>query len=409
MKSIFITALLALLFLSINCSTNDQIITKVKVNNPNNFDLQDAYLQIDLPNADDNFIIRDGSESVPYQVLSSEINIQKVAFVVNLKANEEKMLEVVKVSESENPKFKSRIYAELSMKADNVYYNGRFRGDTFINVTKIKVPAIHTDHDALFRYEGPGWESEKVGYRFYLDWRNAIDIFGKKKDQLILANVGVHDTVAKDDSYHSMQDWGMDIFKVGSTLGIGSFGMWYEGKVNMVSKTDSVYCEIPMNGPIISAVKTNYYGWKVGDEKFNLESKLSITAGSRLTKNELTISDNPENLVTGLAKYPGTNFFKSDSEGNWMYFALYGNQTLVSDNDKLGIALFYNTKDLRELTEDDLSYVVKLKPDTGKLSYYFCAAWEQEEFGIKNSDQFKKYLDETQELLNNPVDVEIIK
>lgn len=409
MKAIIATISFAVIFVIISCSTSNQTITHFKIKNLNNFDLKDAYLEIDIAIADENFIIRDGIESIPYQVISSESNKQVVGLVINLRANEVKTLSVMKVSELEKPKFKSRTYAELSMKSGNIYHENRFRGNEFLNVTKIKVPSIHTDHDALFKYEGPGWESEKVGYRFYLDWRNAIDIFGKKKDQLILAQVGVYDTVAKDDSYHSMQEWGMDIFKVGSTLGIGSFGMFYNDKVNMVSKTDSVCCEIPMNGPIISEVKTNYFGWEVGMKKFNLESRLLITAGSRLTKNELTISDNPENLVTGLAKYPGTNFFKSNTEGNWHYIALYGNQTLVSDTDKLGIALFYNTKDLEQLIEDDFSYVVKLKPYDGKLSYYFCAAWEQEEFAINNLDDFKKYLEETRLLLNKPLEIEIIK
>ena len=55
----------------------------------------------------------------------------------------------------------------------------------------------------------------------------------------------------------------------------------------------------------------------------------------------------------------------------------------------------------------NLSHVLKLKPTNGQVSYYFCAAWEQEENGIKDFDQFKKYLNETQQLLNNPLTVEI--
>ena len=116
---------------------------------------------------------------------------------------------------------------------------------------------------------------------------------------------------------------------------------------------------------------------------------------------------NPSNIVTGLAKYPGTNFFKNDVSGEWSYIAMFGNQTLVSEDDKLGIALFFRTNDLEELTEDELSHVLKLKPTNGRVSYYFCAAWEQEENAIKNIEQFKNYLNETQQLLNNPLTVEI--
>jgi len=199
----------------------------------------------------------------------------------------------------------------------------------------------------------------------------------------------------------------MDIFKVGSSLGIGSIGMWAEDKVNMVSKTDSVICSIPYTGPIEAKVNTKYYGWQVGDNKYDLNSSFSIAAGSRLTKCELQISKDAENIVTGLAKFKGTELIKSNFKTGWNYLALYGNQTLVNENDKLGIVVFYKSEDLLELSEDTLSYIVKLKPDNGKVTYYFAAAWEQEENGIKNIDEFKKYLEETLITLNNPVIVEI--
>ncbi len=406
MKRILTSLIICISTYSFICAggTND---LKFQVKNPNNFSLIDAFIEIEVENVEQSFLIKNGNEVIPYQVITNEEGIKSICLVLNLNANEEKILSVSYINEREEPYYPIRTYAELAMKPGNIYYDGKFRGNSFVNVTKLKVPLIHTDHDALFKYEGPGWESEKVGYRFYLDWRNAIDIFGKKKDQLILANVGIHDTVAKDDSYHSMQDWGMDIFKVGSSLGIGSLGMWYNGKVNMVSKTDSIYCEITKNGPIKSEVKTNYFGWRVGDNKYNLQAKLSITAGSRFTKNEIEISDNPHNIVTGIAKYSGTEFFRSNFTGEWSYIALYGDQTLVGDIDKLGLAIFYRNEDLIDLTEDNLSYIIKLRPMNGKTHYYFCAAWEQEENGIKNLEQFKEYLFQTQQLLNNPIIVTI--
>ena len=43
----------------------------------------------------------------------------------------------------------------------------------------------------------------------------------------------------------------------------------------------------------------------------------------------------------------------------------------------------------------------------GKINYYFCAAWEQEQNAIKNLEEFKEYLNETQSLFNNSVEVKI--
>lgn len=376
-----------------------------------NRDRVDAYVVLnstELKNADESFDtqslkIYDGEKEIPYQIEKNKSKGDQILLVVDIKANQSKELKLVWGNDKKS-EFKSRTYAELAMKNPSFFDGKKFRGDTFQNVTKIKVPSVHTDHDALFKYEGPGWESEKVGYRFYLDWRNATDIFGKKVNELVLKNIGIHDTLAQDDSYHNMQDWGMDIFKVGNSLGIGSLAMLSNGRVVMVSKTDSIYCAVSKNGPIKSEVKTNYYGWQVDNKKFNVESRLSITAGSRLSKHAIVINGEPDNLVTGLAKYEGTSFMKSNNKKGWNYIALYGKQSLAGDD--LGIALFYKQKDFIELTEDNLSQIVKLKPTNGKLEYYFAAAWQQEFNGIKNQNEFEKYLNETIQELNNPLKVE---
>ncbi len=345
------------------------------------------------------FQLFDGDKELAYQIIND-----KIIFVIDVPAKSKKEIIIKPYNGNESLKFPNRTYAEISPKKGGVYFDGKFRGPQFESVKRYKVPAIHKDHDALFKYEGPGWESELVGYRFYLDWRNATDVFGKKIYKLLLKDVGVHDTVANDDSYHKMQDWGMDIFKVGSSLGIGSIGMWAKGKVNMVSKTDSVISQINENGPIRSTIETNYYGWLVDGKKYDLNAKLSINAGSRLTKCDLLIED-AENIVTGLAKYEGTSFVRSNNKGDWQYISLFGKQSL--NNDNMGIALFYNKSALIELTEDNLSYIVKLKPNNGKVIYYFAAAWELEPKPITTEKEFINYLDDQVNSLNNPITIEI--
>ena len=381
----------------ISCSS--QKVIQLNITNPTELELSDVFITSEIDSSMGSISVYESDNLVPSQLLVSGEK-KEIGFILNFNPSESKIVTIK--PDAEKHEFKSRTYTELAMKPGNVYSDGRFRGDKFVNVSELKVPSIHTDHDALFKYEGPGWESELVGYRFYLDWRNANDIFGKKVNELLLADIGVHDTVAKDDSYHEMQSWGMDIFKVGNSLGIGSIGMWYDNKVNMVSKTDSVYCEIPENGPIVSTIKTSYYGWQVGSDKYNLVSTLSIAAGNRMTKCGLQISGEPENLVTGLAKYEGADFIKHTSDGEWAYISLYGNQTLVSPEDKLGIAIFYRRNDLIKMDEDELNYILQLKPVNGLVEYYFCAAWEQEPNGIKDRNQFIEYLDDTLEQLNNP-------
>jgi hypothetical protein len=107
--------------------------------------------------------------------------------------------------------------------------------------------------------------------------------FGKKVNELYLDVIGKNDLVsAGNESYQKLQDWGMDIFKVGNSLGIGSIAAYYEDKVTTISETDSIYCEISDNN-LVSSVKTIHYGWSL-DKKYNVSTSYSIAANSRLTE-----------------------------------------------------------------------------------------------------------------------------
>ena len=206
------------------------------------------------------------------------------------------------------------------------------------------------------------------------------------------------------DSYHEPAPWGQDIFKVGASLGVGSIALWADGKVNMVSKTDSVTCRIVLNGAVESMVETNYYGWQVGDKKCDLRSQLSIYAGSRLTKNSLHLTGDTAALCTGIVKHPGVVLMTTDNSSGWTYLASWGLQSLA--NDSLGIAVLVNTKDMQKITADTTNLIAVLKTADKEVDYYLLAAWEKEPGGVTTKEQFKAYLDKQVEELNNPVKVE---
>ena len=98
-------------------------------------------------------------------------------------------------------------------------------------VDRIDVPADHRIHDGLIAMEGPGWESDRIAYRLYLDERNVPDIYGKKLPGNVLPTIGM----GKDD-YHSMAPWGQDIFQVDQSLGMGGIGVLRGGVATQLGK-----------------------------------------------------------------------------------------------------------------------------------------------------------------------------
>jgi hypothetical protein len=409
MKKKVILLIILVPFLLFGCNTSNKMV-KVKLENSASIERIDEPVSIPVSNllekvgdfSTQSIQVFDGEKELPYQIVSDMTGDSQLFLVLNFKPKEVKEI-VINYGDVESKTFPNRTYAELVKKKGDVFSEKRYRGTEWEKVTRYKVPATHIDHDGLFKYEGPGWESELVGYRFYLDWRNSTDIFGKKIQKLVLSDIGKYDTTAHDDSYHNMQEWGMDVFKVGSSLGIGTIGMTGKDGINKVSKTDSVICEIKSEGPLRSEIQTEYYGWAVDDKKYDLIANLTINAGSRLSKYEMKIK-NADNLSTGLAKFPGTSFVKSSDSGDWQYISLWGKQSLA--DDELGIALFYNKKNLIEHNEDKVSHIVKLQPQKDFAEYYFCAAWVQEPNSMKTEKEFLSFLDNTLVKLNNPIIVE---
>lgn len=289
-----------------------------------------------------------------------------------------------------------KTYAEVSIKEGGEWQGRKYLGEnfTFKNVAYLKAPDSLTDHSYYVRYEGPGWESNKVGYRLYFDWRNAIDIFGKRVDTMVLSKVGLDNY----DSYHENAPWGLDILKAGKSLGIGSYGR-FDGnnKVVHFKDVDSRTAEIH-NSPKGSGVTINYYGWTALDLKIDLKAELMIAPDSRMTKATLTPSVGGEGLSTGMVKFDGIELMKKEKEGGWGYIATYGEQTLVPD--KLGMAIFYKSDEVKTISDSEFDHLVVFKPTTVPITYYFAAAWEHEKQGIKSKEEFITYLDNQLNLLH---------
>ena len=414
MKKIILIAISFLLifsFLNTRCDRRtDGNLFQVLVSNESDLKFTDLVVEVDIASL--NYSIPDSllermvlssNEPHPFQIVDKNRDGKpdKLLILTNLEPGEHKR---ISASVGENLSlFTQRTQAELSVKVGGVWEDRKYVGGSFQNVDYLRVPSEHTDHSFYIRYEGPGWESDKVGYRFYLDWRNAIDVFGKMTEKMVLQDVGQDGF----DSYHEPADWGMDIMKVGESLGLGTIGIWSDDRANRIADTDSISCEINASGPVYSEIETNYYGWNAGSMNTDVRSLLSISAGSRLTYHEVMTSSELDNLCTGIAIDKSANFLFSKPESTgWLYVASYGQQSLADDN--VGLAVLFRSVDLIEITEDALNKVVVLKPSENIISYYFLAAWEKELDGIQGEDEFVQYLEQTVSMLNNPPAVTLI-
>jgi hypothetical protein len=316
------------------------------------------------------------------------MKIQRITLVLFLSLASIKSNEVF--SQSTN----SKAYAEVSVKEGGKWEGRKYIGGTFKNVQRLKLATEHTDHSFDIRYEGPGWESNKIGYRLYLDWRNAIDIFGKKTEKIVLPQVGQDGF----DSYHEMSDWGADILKAGKGIGIGSIDRYLNNDRLHFYEVDSTIATVA-NTAKNSKVKVQYYGWKTATDKIDFTSELTIQPNQRYTQHTIHPSKAIEGICTGIVKQKNSEVIKKESYNKkWAYLATYGTQSLVPD--KLGMAIFYQINTIQSEIDAEFDHLLVFKPTTQVVDFYFLGAWEQEPNGIKSKEAFVNYLDEKLKELN---------
>ena len=395
-KQLFAVALL-FLFL-ITYKVNGQTIT---VTNNSNKLLKDCIVEIpveDLSLLLGSYVVLDTeNKEFPLEITTDLRGDQKAIFPISkFPPNTTKIFHLRKGSSKNYPK---RTYAELAHKIGGKFVGNKYEGGfSWVKPNFLSVDGNFRDHAYFIKYEGPGWESDKVGFRFYLDQRNAIDVFGKKTSDIVLPFVGVDGY----DNYHAMADWGMDNMKVGKSLGLGSIGIWNGDKAVRVEERDSALCYIPTDGKIRSQVMTTFFGWNANGIKCNLESLISIDAGSRASKMELFVDKQIDNIATGIIKAENTEFIHyNNPDSKWSYIATFGKQSL--NDDMLGLVVFYKTKQLKQITQDDLNHVVVLTPENGYVEYYFMPTWELDWEPVNNKETFIQCIDEVMNKLNHPL------
>lgn len=89
-------------------------------------------------------------------------------------------------------------------------------------------------------FEGFVLENDFIVYCYYVDSWYCFDIYGKMVLELVMDMVSWQ--------YYDIMDWGLDIFKVGNLLGLGSFVIWFQDFLYIFLNCVEKMIEIIENG-----------------------------------------------------------------------------------------------------------------------------------------------------------------
>jgi len=249
---------------------------------------------------------------------------------------------------------------------------------------------------AAFQMEGPAWENDKVGFRNYLDQRNGMDIFGKTTKEMVLSTVGIEGA----PSYHEPGDWGMDVLKVGTSLGAGGIAYRYQDSLYRVGDNGSGRYEVEFEGSQRSRFKLTYRNWKVDTLSVHVTHHVEIVAGRHYYQGTVVFGGTEEKLqlVPGMVnmKSKQLHVLQLDEQ----YTALLTHDRQSEDSTLLAMALLVPSGYLLSIGETreegegiTQSYYAVLEAAPGDaVTYRFYALWEGEDSKWASLEEIKKYL-----------------
>ncbi len=269
----------------------------------------------------------------------------------------------------------------------------------------------------LYQAEAISWENDKVGFRTYWDKRNGKDIWGKITDRMVLDSVGLPNT----PSYHEMQPWGVDILKVGNSLGAGALAMKKDGKLVRLGDTKKASFKVLTEGPIRAVFTLTYSGWDVEGETFDITEKISIWKGKYSYKSDVTLKGSNQKIVTGIVNInlKKDTLFTVHPNKNRTIIYTFDKQTEVGDN--LGMALILKQNELKRVEKAPSTgsgrsidgnspishtFYAELQAENNKVSYCFFAGWEQTNSEFKTQSGFESMLVNEANKLENPIIIE---
>lgn len=349
----------------------------------------------------------ENGEVIPSQVddLDGDGQWDELFFLANLSANTSINLKISLVKPNELPTFTQR---------SNVWLASPQEDGTYKEVKAVNRPNItrenHGQTKKYFQFEGPGWENDRVGFRNYFDERNGMDIFGKTTIEMVLQNVGI------DEDYHTLQDWGMDILKVGASLGAGSIALEIDGKLHRVAPGSEGSYELVANGPLRSIFRFRFDNWTINDNTYSVVHEITIYGGAWYYVSRVSVDgvEGDANLVTGITTIDldDKQATFTDFDNGVVALSTHGQQAI--EGEYLGMAVmlckdsYIDFEYLDGKAEDiNHTFIVRIKQSEKPSTFRFYSAWELSDRIFVEAESFQALLKHDAQKIGSPIRVEI--
>jgi hypothetical protein len=378
-RFVILFCLLGILF---SCNKKESLVT-VTVTNSSSFDRQHEMVEIPWDSICQKLLITDnqkiivldsGGQQIPYQVITEGTGKNlKLIFLADVEAGKMAMYEIKK---GEPQTFAPMVY-------------GRF------------VPERKDDF---------AWENNRVAFRIYGpaleatgEISNGMDFWVKRTDSLVIDKWYKND-LAGIASYHEDHGEGLDMYKVGRTLGLGMTAP-YVNDTLCLGRNFTEY-KILDQGPLRISFQLSYKPYDAGGTLVTETRILSLDAYSYL--NQVKNIFTTDSTVSEMELATGIVMVQDAKEETFMD-TKNGIMAYKLPEDSVNGTIYTGVINPRgflsvKVSQGHLLGINKYKPGTDYV-YYAGGGWS--EFGFDSFEDWIAYLKLYKNRLNEPLKIEI--
>ena len=249
------------------------------------------------------------------------------------------------------------------------------------------------------------WENDKIAHRMYgkaleqspSEMAYGMDVWVKRTNKLIL------NARYKRGNYHLDIGDGMDYYHVGFTLGAGDIAPYVNDSV-YYSKNFRRW-KVPDNGPLRTTFILDYDEWNVNGMKVKVSKRISIDAGSQLSRVEAQFSSGDKAslpVVIGIAKREKPGVMLLDEQQGLMAYW----EPQFGEDGITGVGSILMTPAIQiKITNSQILMQTMANKDN-PVVYYTGAAWNKAD-EITTAKAWFEYIQSYKTKLLNPLKITI--
>lgn len=252
---------------------------------------------------------------------------------------------------------------------------------------------LASEKDDMYRklhHHGPAFESEYAAYRIYFDKKQSIDTYGKKQPRLEL-----RETMWYPSDEQLAAGYGHDNLRVFGSISVGALKGWNPQKRRMEHIVDMRRREATIRayGPLRTVVDMRVEGWKYGGREIDMTSRYILYGGGSVVKVENSIAGEAVDeleFTTGVMKIADNRVRIVRDDDSYVLETVGRdfpeNDTLKWERETVGLAVWLPARQVVSQIDDATGYLCQLRPDDGRVDYWFVMGWRKSEFLVPSEE-----------------------